>query len=247
MPVQLRRARRPPRVIQGAHQMLRDQPGQMGRGAQRAPVQLGQPEDGVLARHDRVRVAHQAYPAAQAESLHRRDHGCLALVHRGEGVGAALVRADQRPLSVRLYLLDVHARVEPPALGGQHHAADLGVAARRAHGLGQRGPAGHRERVDRREVDGDHGNPFFRGRTGDTHGRISYLSTKHLLGAMASKLAAATDQREALWKTRPRALWTTPGTTRPAPCAAAPSSSPAAPAGSAPVSRGPSPTRAPTS
>ena len=79
--------------------MLRHQPGQMGGRAERAPVQLGQAEGGVLGRHDRVGVADQADAAAQAEAVHRRDHRDLALVDRRERRVAAAVGADQRAVA----------------------------------------------------------------------------------------------------------------------------------------------------
>ena len=64
---------------------------------------------------------------------------------------------------VALHLLDVDARVEAAALGGQHDAADPGVAAGRAHGVGQVVPALYGKGVDRREVDGDDGDALVRG------------------------------------------------------------------------------------
>ena len=82
-------------VVQRAHEVLRDEAGEVGGGAERAAVQLGQAEDGVVARHDRVRVAGQADAAAQAEPADRRDDRHLALVHRGEGLVAAAVGADE--------------------------------------------------------------------------------------------------------------------------------------------------------
>ena len=75
--------------------MLGDQPGQMGGRAERAPVQLGQPEGGVVGGDDRVRVADQADAAAEAEAVHGGDDRHLALVDGGEGLVAAAVGADQ--------------------------------------------------------------------------------------------------------------------------------------------------------
>ena len=78
------------------HLVLRHQAGQVGRRAERAAVDLGQPEVGVVAGDDDVGVADQADAAADAEPLHGGDHRDRAVVHGGEGGVAALVGADQR-------------------------------------------------------------------------------------------------------------------------------------------------------
>ena len=104
--------------------MLGHQPGEVGGGAERAAVDLGEAEVGVVAGDDHVGVADQADAAADAEAVHRGDHRHRAVVDRGEGGEAALVGADQRVEALGvLHLLDVDAGVEAAALGAQHHDA----------------------------------------------------------------------------------------------------------------------------
>ena len=102
------------RVDHLAHRVLGDEPGQVGGGAERAPVDLGQAEGGVLGGHHDVGVAGQADPAAQAEALDGGDDRHLAVVDGGEGGGAAPVDPDQGLVALGLDLLDVHPGAEPP-------------------------------------------------------------------------------------------------------------------------------------
>ncbi|CAM5474058.1 hypothetical protein SRIMM317S_06905 [Streptomyces rimosus subsp. rimosus] len=168
--------------------MRRDEPGEVGGRAERATVQLRQAERRVVARHDRVRVADQPDPTAQAVALHGGDDRHLTVVHGPERRVAPAVDAEQRPVPRRPpQLLDVHPRVEPAPGGGEHHAAGSGVAAGRPYRVGEVEPPLYGQGVDRRPVDGDErdavpGTGQCDG-GGDTHGRISYLSTKRLLGA----------------------------------------------------------------
>ena len=128
----------------------------MGGRAERAAVDLGQPERGVVGGDDDVGVADQADAAAEAEALHRGDDRHRAVVDRGERRVAAAVGADQRVVALAaLHLLDVHAGVEAAALGAQHDDVRVRVAAGVEQRVGQVEPALHRQRVDRRVVDGD--------------------------------------------------------------------------------------------
>ena len=105
----------------------------MGGRAERAAVDLGQAEGGVVAGDDDVGVADQADAAAEAEAVDRGDHRHRAVVDRGEGGVAAPVGADQGVEALGgLHLLDVDAGVEAPALGPQHHDAHRRVVAQRA-------------------------------------------------------------------------------------------------------------------
>ncbi len=160
----------------------------MGGRAERAAVQFGQAERRVVTRHDRVRVAHQPDAAAQAVAPHGGDDRHLAVVDGRERLVTAPVGAEQRGVPRRPpHLLDVHARVEAAARRGEHHTAGAGVAAGRADRVGQVEPVLYGQGVDRRPVDGDQRDAVLGAGHGDgggdTHGRISYLSTKRLLGA----------------------------------------------------------------
>ena len=93
---QLPRGDGPAGVDHGPHQRLRHQPGQVRGRAQRAAVDLGQPERRVVGRDHDVGVAGQADAAAEAEAVHRGDHRHRAVVDGGERGEAALVGADQR-------------------------------------------------------------------------------------------------------------------------------------------------------
>ncbi len=65
---------------QPAHQVLGNQPGEVGGGSERAALHLGQAELGVIGGDDHVGVADEADAAAHAESVDRCDDGNLALV-----------------------------------------------------------------------------------------------------------------------------------------------------------------------
>ena len=157
---QLLRGDGPARVDHGPHQRLRHQPGQVRGRAQRAAVDLGQPERRVVGRDHDVRVAGQADAAAEAEAVHRGDHRHRAVVDGGERGEAALVGADQRlvPLGP-LHLLDVHAGAEAAALRGEDHGPGRGFGPRRGDRRREIPPALHRQRVDRRKVDDHLGDP----------------------------------------------------------------------------------------
>ena len=146
--------------------MLRHEAGQVRRGTQRAPVDLGDREGGVVGGDDDVGVAGQRDAATEAEALHRRDHGHFAVVHGRERFVAAAVHADERGVRrVGRQLLDVDAGLEAFAFGAQDHDAHIGVATHRAERFGQLEPARNRKRVHRRIVDGDDRDPLLHFRT----------------------------------------------------------------------------------
>ena len=119
------------REVQRAHHVLRDEPGEVGGGAECAAVDLGQSEDGVVGRDDHVGVADQADAAADAEAVDRGHHGHGAVVDGGEGGGAAAVGVDQRAVAVGgLHFLDVDAGVEPASLRSQDHHVGVRIPAR---------------------------------------------------------------------------------------------------------------------
>jgi hypothetical protein len=144
----------------------------VGGRAQRAAVDLGQAEEGVVAGDHDVGVAGEADPATHAEAVHRGDQRHRAVVDRGEGREAPLVGTDQggEPLGV-LHLLDVDAGVEALALAAQHDHPRLGVLPRGGDGVGQLEPARHRQRVHGRHVDDDLRDPLLVALTRDSHGR----------------------------------------------------------------------------
>ena len=116
--VQLGRGRRGRRVDHRPHLVLGHEPGQVGGGAERAAVDLGQAEGGVVGGDDDVGVADQADAAAEAEAVDGGDDRHRALVDGGEGGVAAPVGADQGVEALGgLHLLDVDAGVEAAALG----------------------------------------------------------------------------------------------------------------------------------
>ena len=176
---------------QTPHHVLRHQPRQVGGRAEGAALHLGQPERRVVGGDDDVGVADQADAAAHAEAVDRGDDRHRALVHRAERLEAAAVGVDQcgEALGV-LHFLDVHAGVEPAALGAQdHHVGGL-VAARGRDGVGEFEPSAGRDRVDGRVVDGDRDDARLDRLGGDRHqwllgtSGVGYLS-KHLLGTLA--------------------------------------------------------------
>ena len=157
--------------VEGAHQVRRDQPGQVGGGTEGAAVDLRDTEVRVVARHHAVGVADQADPAAQAEAVDRRDDRDRALVDRLERRVAAPVGADQGVEAAgALHLLDVDAGVEAATLGAQDHHVGGRVATGLVEGGRQVEPALHGERVDRRGVHRDHPDAAVPGRGGDDHG-----------------------------------------------------------------------------
>ncbi len=85
--------------------------------------------------------------------------------------------------------------LNPRPSAASTHAPDLRVAPGRAYRVGQGEPARHRQGVHRREVDRDDGYALFHARGGDTHGRISYLSTKRLLGGKVAANGAGREGR----------------------------------------------------
>ena len=90
------------------------------RRSECAAVDLGEPEEGVVAGDHDVGVAGETDATADAEPVDRRDQRHRAVVDRGEGREAPLVGADQggEALGV-LHLLDVDAGVEALALAAQ--------------------------------------------------------------------------------------------------------------------------------
>ena len=159
--------------VEGAHEVLGNQPRQVRRRTERALVDLGDAEVGVVTGDHDVRVADQADAAAEAEALHRGDHRDGALVDRLEGGVAALVRADQGvETGGVLHLLDVDARVEALALGTEHD--DLGgrVGSGGVQGGGQVEPTLHGERIDRRVVHGDDTDAVVAEVRTDAHGYL---------------------------------------------------------------------------
>ncbi len=155
--------------------MLGDEAGEVGRRAQRAPVDFGKPEEGVVTGDDDVGVPGEADATADAEPVDRRDQRHRAVVDRGEGREAPLVGADERgePLGV-LHLLDVDAGVEALAFAAQDDDSGGGVLAGRGNFLGELEPAGHRQRVHGRDVDDDLGDALVVTLGADTHGRGAY-------------------------------------------------------------------------
>ena len=129
--VQLGRGRGGAGVDHRPHLVLRHQARQVRGRAQRAAVDLGEAEEGVVAGDHDVGVADEADAATDAEAVHRGDQRHRAVVDRGERGEAALVGADQggEALGV-LHLLDVDAGVEALALAAQDDDAGLGILAR---------------------------------------------------------------------------------------------------------------------
>src|ERR1700730_4771754 len=149
---------------QPPHQVLGNQPRQVSRRAERAAFDLRQAEAGVVGGHDDVGVAHQADAAADAESVHGRDHRHGAFVYRAEGGEAAAVGVDEGGESLRsLHLLDVNTRVEAPAFGSQDHRVGIGIGAGGGDRVGQLEPPARRDGVDGRVVDGDRDDVRFDG------------------------------------------------------------------------------------
>ena len=157
--VQLRRGRGLGGVDHRPHPVLRDEPGEMRSGTERSAVDLGQAERRVVGSDHDVGVADETDAPAEAEPVYRRDHGHLAVVDGGERGGASPVHPDECLVATGLDLLDVHAGAESPALGPQHHDPDLGILARGDQRVGQGEPRRHVERVYRRDVDDDFGDP----------------------------------------------------------------------------------------
>ncbi len=140
----------------GPQLVLRHEAGEVGRDTERAPVDLGQPEGGVVGGDHDVGVAGETDAAADAEALHRGDDRDLAVVDRAERLVTAAVHADQRLVRrIGRQLLDVDAGLEALALGPQDHDAGIAVAARSTECVGELEPARDRQRVHGRVVDGD--------------------------------------------------------------------------------------------
>ena len=139
-----------------AELVLRHEPREVRGDAERAAVDLGQAERRVVGRDDDVGVPCEADPAAEAEALHRRDHGDLAVVDRGERFVAAAVHLDERFVRrVGRELLDVDTRLESLALRAEDHDAHVVIAAGGPQRVGETEPARDRQCVHRRIVDRD--------------------------------------------------------------------------------------------
>ena len=87
--VQLLRGGGRRRVHHRPHLVLRHEPAQVGGGTERAAVDLGKAEGGVVGGDDHVGVADQPDPAAEAVAVDGRDHRHRAVVHGREGGEAA--------------------------------------------------------------------------------------------------------------------------------------------------------------
>ena len=111
--------------------MLGHEAGEVGGGAEGAPVDFGQAEGGVVGGDDDVGVAGEADAAAEAEALDGRDDGDLAVVYGGEGGVAAAVDADEGLVALGVDLLDVDAGAEATAGGAEDHDAVGGDPAGR--------------------------------------------------------------------------------------------------------------------
>ena len=145
---------------------------------ERAAVDLGQPEGGVLGGDHHVGVAGQPDAATEAEALHGGDHGDLAVVDGGEGGGAAPVHPDQRLVALGVDLLDVDAGAEAAPGRPQDGDAVGGHPARGDERVGQLEPARHIERVDRRVVDDHLGDPVVLLDHINGHGRRVLLGSR---------------------------------------------------------------------
>src|SRR5882672_7381572 len=133
----------------GAHLVLGYEARQMRRRAESTSIDLRQTERRVPGGHDDVGIPDEANASAQAIAVDRRDQRHSALVDRRERCGATAVRAHQGLVAVRaLHLLDVDAGVEPLALGGEDHRANLGILAEGAYDARQLVPPRDVERVD---------------------------------------------------------------------------------------------------
>ena len=135
---------------QPAHHVLRHQPRQVRRRAERAALDLGQPERRVVGRDDDVCVADQALCRRHAESVDGRDHRHRALVHRAERGEAAAVGVDKGGIALSfslsaLHLLDVDAGIEAAACRPKDHDTGLLVLAGLGDGVGELEPACARE------------------------------------------------------------------------------------------------------
>ena len=160
------------RVDHRPHAVLGHEARQVGGRAEGPPVDLGEPEGGVVGGHHDVGVAGQAHAATETEAVDGGDDGNLALVDGGEGGEAAPVGPDQRLVPTGLDLLDVHAGAEAPALGPEDDDPVVGHPAGSQYGFGQTEPAGHVEGVDRRVVDDHFGDTGSVLTGGDGHGRL---------------------------------------------------------------------------
>ena len=137
----------------------------MGGRAERAAVDLGQAEGGVVGGHDDVGVADQADAAAEAEAVDRGDHRHRALVDRGERGEAAPVGADERASkpSVRCISLMSTPALKPRPSARRTTTCGCRVVAGGGDRVGELEPAARREGVDRRVVDGDRDDARFGG------------------------------------------------------------------------------------
>src|SRR4051794_34577407 len=142
-----------------AHTVLRHEPGEMRGGAERALLHLGQTKGGIGGCNDDVRVSDEADAAAQAEPVHRRDHGNRTLVDGGKRCVTAAVRPDERVESLgRLHLLDVDAGVEAFAFRAEYDTANGSVITRGTQVVCQLEPTRDGEGVDGWHVDDNLGD-----------------------------------------------------------------------------------------
>ena len=131
----------------------------MRRGAERTSVYLRQPEGRVVRRDDDVGVPHEADAAAETKAVNSGDNGDLAVVDGRERSRAASVHPYESLVATRLDLLDVDPRAEPSAFGAKHGDNRVWIAAGRGDRVREGEPRRHVERVDRRDVDHDLGDP----------------------------------------------------------------------------------------
>ena len=172
--VELGRGGRLCRVDHRSHAVLGHQTRQVGGGTERAPVDLGQPEGGVVRRDHDVGVAGDPDTAAETETVDGSDDRDLAVVDGGEGGGAAPVDPDQGLVPFGLDLLDVDSGAEPAPFGPHDDRPHLRVTTGGQDGLGQLEPAGDVEGVDGWHVDDDLGGPRRSLECPDAHLRLGF-------------------------------------------------------------------------
>ena len=133
----------------------------MGTDAQRATIDLGNPELRIVGGDHDVGIAGNRHAAPEAVAVHRGDHRYLAVVDRCERLPTALADLHERLIRrVGSELFDVDTDLESAELRvcRDDHDVHVWIAPVPADGLGELRPAGDGERIHRRVVDDDLGD-----------------------------------------------------------------------------------------
>ena len=159
--------------------------------AERATIYLGKAEECIVGSDDDVGISDETNAATDTESGHRSNHRDFTLVHRSEGVIAALIGANEGIESLGvLHFLDVDPGVESSTLRPENDGSNGAIGPESAYLIAKLEPFRHSEGVDWRTVLHNLGNAVCSDAHFDTH-RASTLAGDLTISQMGDAIGEA--------------------------------------------------------